>query len=1229
LIRSFRPIPIIILTLIFLLLGVSFNRFKLQFQSEEKVIARFQKSLNKKQLSLSEILDEMSKDLEIEGANYDFLNNAGRKRHMKKQGFEVFFFLHDTLKYWSDKNIQVENLLPKLKVKGGVIFLGNAWYVYQNRELERGSYLSGLILLKHEFAYENDFLQNKFHKDFKIPSCIGISTIPVEGACEIMNNDEGFLCSLFFPDDCKSTGFPIAAIFYSLGLLSFLFFLRALIKSLREKFPVNWVMFFVLLVLLGLNFIIFYFKVPYDFFDLDLFSPYHFAISNTCSSLGHLLMHSIFIFFIFYNFYQDFRFKKFLIAKSNSTRRLVSLFGFLFAAVFFSLIVYLFQNLLMDSNILFEPYKILKISYLSLTGFLSIVLLFISFGLYLYKLINTLKPHLERKDLMLTWVVSIVFFIIFQFLLPSKIDFYSITLYILLGYVIYKFSPDFSYAALVFFAILFGVYSTLIIVLNSELKEKKNRELLAVNLSVERDPVAELMFGSIARKLNYDEGLRNSMSLDNFSDRDAERIFDHLRKNLFNGYWNNYDLYVTLCNANSNLIVEDEIEESCFLFFESLVEEYGTPLTTEGFSLLDLGTSNTSYYGSFFFERKNDSLLNGLFLELYSRPVLRQLGYPELLLDKSHTKLSAKDEYSYAKYENGKLVIQSGDYKYNLSEKFVPVEGTDFINYNSDGFDHLAYFVSPDLVVVVSQQKIKLSNLLISFSYLFVFLFLISNLIFLLASLPIRIHRKSSLLKYKIQLWMISILFFSLVFIGLASIFFSIRQYRTTQFEILSEKIQSVYVEIDHKLGFEPELTRDWNTDQYGSLDELLIKFSNVFFSDINLYDPEGNILATSRTEMLNRGLTSRKMDYHAFKELVVNNKAEFVQEESIGDLNYLSAYVPFVNHDNQLLAYLNLPYFTRQSSLKTEISNLVVAIINFSMVMILISLILAVVISNQITTPLRLIQQKIGELKLGRRSEPIYYQGKDEIGSLVNEYNRMIDELARNVEALAKSERESAWREMARQIAHEIKNPLTPMKLSIQQLQKSWEDKAPDWDVQLKKISQTLIEQIDNLSSIASAFSNFAEMPQARNSVVDIIALINNLVMLFSNDENLILNVDFKNHVNVNVFADDKQLGRVFTNLIKNAIQSVPAERNPEINVEITTIEKRVIISLEDNGEGVPEDMGEKLFEPNFTTKSSGMGLGLAIARKIINDSGGTISYQTKIGKGTKFIIELPKYEG
>ena len=365
-------------------------------------------------------------------------------------------------------------------------------------------------------------------------------------------------------------------------------------------------------------------------------------------------------------------------------------------------------------------------------------------------MINTFKPLLKRKELMLTWMVSIVFFILFQFLLPSKIDFYSLALYILLGFVIYQLLPGFSYAALVFFAILFGVYSTFTIVLNSELKENKSRELLAVNLSAERDPVAELMFGSIARKLNYDEGLKNFMSVDNFSDQDLEKISDHSRKSLFNSYWGNYDLYVTLCNANSKLIVEDKIEESCFIFFEDFVNEFGTPLTTEGFHLLNLGQSNISYFGSFFFERQNDSLLNGLFIELSSRPVLRQLGYPELLLDKSQTRLSAKDEYSYAKYENGKLAIQSGDYKYNLSENFIQDEGMDFIEYNADGFNHLAYVASPDLVVVVSQEEMKFSNLLISFSYLFVFLFLISNLIFLLASLPLRIHKKSSLLKYKI-----------------------------------------------------------------------------------------------------------------------------------------------------------------------------------------------------------------------------------------------------------------------------------------------------------------------------------------------------------------------------------------------------------------------------------------------------------------------------------------------
>ena len=252
---------------------------------------------------------------------------------------------------------------------------------------------------------------------------------------------------------------------------------------------------------------------------------------------------------------------------------------------------------------------------------------------------------------------------------------------------------------------------------------------------------------------------------------------------------------------------------------------------------------------------------------------------------------------------------------------------------------------------------------------------------------------------------------------------------------------------------------------------------------------------------------------------------------------------------------------------------------------------------------------------------------GETVIADLVNEYNRMVDELARSVELLAKSERESAWREMAKQIAHEIKNPLTPMKLSVQQLQRSWKDKSSNWEESLSRFSKTLIDQINNLSAIATAFSDFAKMPRTNNEVVDVIAKINNSVGLFENTRNVDFQINLHGNKEVTVFADKEQLLRVFANLIKNAIQSIPEGRKGLITIDLLTHDGNAVIKVCDNGSGIPEELGDKLFMPNFTTKSSGMGLGLAIVKNIIEDANGSVWYETEIGKGSTFIIELPLY--
>ena len=274
--------------------------------------------------------------------------------------------------------------------------------------------------------------------------------------------------------------------------------------------------------------------------------------------------------------------------------------------------------------------------------------------------------------------------------------------------------------------------------------------------------------------------------------------------------------------------------------------------------------------------------------------------------------------------------------------------------------------------------------------------------------------------------------------------------------------------------------------------------------TDINLYSPSGALLATSRPEVFSRKLEGNMIDPDAYGILLEKEKNEYIGEEHIGGLNYLSSYMSFYNEDNKLLAYINLPYFTMENLLTGEISNLVVTLINFTLLLLMLMMWLAVFLSERITSPLKMLQQAMASVEYGKKNEHIDYGSRDEVGELVKQYNRMIDELEDSADKLARSEREMAWREMARQIAHEIKNPLTPMKLNVQQLFKWWNDRAPDFEGKLRTFTDNQIEYIDNLSNIATAFSYFARLPGADPAEVDVVAQLKTSLEMFGNAENV-----------------------------------------------------------------------------------------------------------------------------
>jgi len=263
----------------------------------------------------------------------------------------------------------------------------------------------------------------------------------------------------------------------------------------------------------------------------------------------------------------------------------------------------------------------------------------------------------------------------------------------------------------------------------------------------------------------------------------------------------------------------------------------------------------------------------------------------------------------------------------------------------------------------------------------------------------------------------------------------------------------------------------------------------------------------------------------------------------------------------------------------------------------------------------------------LGKRNEPIQYNRQDEIGSLVKEYNKKVDELAVSAELLARSERESAWREMAKQIAHEIKNPLTPMKLNIQHMQRA-KGEGQEYHKYMERVTAMLIEQIDNLSNIATEFSNFAKIPTARNQVFKLAEQLQKVIDLYETHDKAHIDFSPNGLEYLDVNADREQLTRAIINLIKNGIQSIPENRNGHIHITLSRRDHMAVIAVSDNGSGIPVDLRDKLFSPSFTTKTSGMGLGLAIVKNIVENFSGKIWFETELKKGTTFFLEIPVYE-
>lgn len=1216
---------ILIFALCFFVAAAFIENKLLKKHPEKHLIEDFQENLQQKEKELNLLLDQitaLAKKENFDGNFADQLNLTQLNPDLlEKKGFGFLVYREGNLHYWSDRSIAFYGDISEINLGKPILQLPNGYYLAVKKQVD-GYTVFGLHLIKHHYQVENKYLKNKFSEGYTLPGEYEVDLTYEEGDYSVYNTKNEFLFSIHPKGTylCTTRQLYIPGIIYFFGLLILLLYFR-------REFTASTAPFFLKLFSLAVVLFLVYwlhliFHIPKVFFLLRFFSPSVFALNYWLPSLGDFFLLSIFFLFLLYHFGKHLDISQ-LQKESMVSVKAMGILLLLFSGSTYLLIQFFIQKLIFNSTISFSLHRIIEISTQSVLAIFSVGLLLLAVIYLTIKIVEQIRDKFRLGVLIAISLLISLFLASVQYFTQHVVFCQSLLLFFILVILTALFNKiylqRFTLSYFIIFIAVAVIYSLNIFYTTTAAKQRDEQKLMAVTLVDERDPAAEVFLAEIQKSIQVDSAIPRLLI-----DENEAELMKYIEETYFSSYFRQYEVRFFICSGSDSIDVEMyNRTELCIDFFENMINSQGVRIPGTNFYFMNNMNGRISYTGWLNYQGYSEIRGVSIFIELNSELLFEGIGFPELLIDKSMAKPENYKKYSYAKYYGGELTDKHGDYNYNFFVHTYVHSDREFEYNRWDGMEHLIYNTREDNYVIVSRELFNLVDYLISFPYLFVFYFILILIILIVENRAIRKRSTKIDLKFRIQAAIISIVFISLLVVATATIGYNVKQYKEKHQNDLNEKMVSIAAEIDLRLDEVKDMTPgliDW-------LNAEVTKLSNIFRTDINIYGTDGNIIASSRPEIYQRGIISARVNSQAYHEIFNNFQINYFQPEKIGMMSYLSAYRPVINNTGKFLGVLNLPYFIRQDLYSQELSTIIVAFINLYVLLFLASIIVAVIIANQITRPLVLIQDNLRKIKLGKRNEPIYYKRNDEIGSLVKEYNKKVDELAASAELLARSEREFAWREMAKQIAHEIKNPLTPMKLNIQHLQRTKGD-GEEFHRYIDRIANTLIEQIDNLSNIATEFSNFAKIPKARNQIFKLSEQVKKVIDLFETDPRVTILFHTNGMEYMEVNADRDQLSQAVINLIKNGIQAIQEDQKGRVEINLDRRDHMAIIAVADNGQGIPDELQNNLFRPSFTTKSSGMGLGLAIVKNIVENFSGHVWFETKQDKGSVFYIEIPIWD-
>ena len=1178
----------------------------------------------------------------IKQNNQDAFRKLTQQLKTPVNHFTYFIYKNNVPVYWSDNLIEL-NAKDKSQIGNEQIgYWGSYYYEFFRRTVGEYS-ITGLLLIKRSAPkFENKYIKNDFNSDFHLTDNVFFVTDKsAKQKFPVYNSSNKVLFSLLFEGETiKPVPTFIPLVFFIALILFMIWLYTVVIYFLRVEIIYAFIILLATLVASYLLFIVF--KLPRSLYELTLFSPLLYASSKLLGSLGLLVIVTFLITFIIlcvYRYIDNLRSKP---AQSNVTWWDYTLPVIIFLLVNVNAVTvnYLVSGLVLNSKITFDLNNLLELTHYSFIGLAVIFLLMFTFYLTADCSIRfILKTKFQFSTVLLLFSISQLLFIIFYFGLKDFNAVASFTLlnyfqslvaFLLTGLVAVSTQRKFTfYTSLLLITIYAAFTSKTINDLNIS-QEHEQRKSFADKLQNQQDLLAEFLFEDLAQKIQNDRVLISNFKVDNpftYFNNDAQaNIISRLQQNYFNNYWSGYNIESTVFNYNG-LPISNPLDPYLSInIYDKRIETECSPTGVKNLYSFKNSSGGTAYLAYIVVrDTANDNEpLGTICLELNSKVSKNESGYPELLISQKQANQLDKKTYSYAFYKNNLLVSKGGNFPFMVSASAYKqkVGNKSEVFDERQGISYLYQLLANGDVIVVSYNTSAFKSFFTLFSYTFALFFTIFSFIFFGYKLVKSNYRLGIDFKNRIQLTVTSLIIVMMLSIGSITVYNLISNFNSQQDQKLIEKINSVLLVIENetrnKIFTRDQIENYW---QY--------KFSEISSSlncDFNVYDTLGFLMYTTQPKVFELHILGQNMNRKAYDELKGNPKLNLVQDEEIGMLDYITAYEPIRNANNKTIAYLNIPYFKNEADLRNEISSLMVVLINIYVPIFLLSILTTLYFSKRLSRPLQLIQNSLSKVRLNKANPLIEWKKNDEIGALVNEYNRMVRELQASAENLAQSERETAWREMARQVAHEIKNPLTPMKLSVQFLQRAMNDGSPDMDLMIKRFSENLVVQIDTLSNIATEFGNFAKMPNANNAVINLQTVLKNAAEFYDAEDatRIILNESDKIML---VYADKEQLLRVFSNLLKNALQAILIPEKGLITITINDEGENYFIAISDNGSGITDEQREKIFEPNFTTKTTGTGLGLAMAKQIVENTKGKLWFESQANVGTTFFVSLPKY--